>query len=197
VSDFKEVDFIEPSADSFPIPSLFGHSALQVGSQMVVVGGKAFNSSSTEIYVFDLGTRPSLFLARTSPHAPPQPTSPHFSLVIAVAHACIADHRTWKRQETSANPENYLPRYYHACCVFGSNKILMFGGTHDPPPPIHRHLWLTGWVPLSAGYDLTWGSQNDMAILETGPRPPLKLARATVMAVLYGEGPVVRAMQAS
>lgn len=107
--DFKEMDFLEPAADSFPVPSLFGHSAQQVGSQMVVIGGKAFNSSSTEIYVFDL------------------------------------HHRTWKRQATSANPENYLPRYYHACCVFGGNKILMFGG-----------------------YDLDWGCQNDMAILETG-----------------------------
>jgi hypothetical protein len=33
----------------------------------------------------------------------------------------------WKKQETSVS--DYLPRYYHACCVFGGNKILMFGGT--------------------------------------------------------------------
>jgi hypothetical protein len=79
--------------------------------------------------------------------------------------------------------------------VFGSNKILMFGGTHDPPP-IHRHLWLTAWVLLSAGYDLTWGSQNDMAILETGATST-EIGTSDCDGDLIWGGLFVRAMQAS
>jgi hypothetical protein len=57
-TDFRETDHLKPldDAESFPVPSLFGQTALQIGSQMVVIGGKAHNSSSTEIYVFDLRT---------------------------------------------------------------------------------------------------------------------------------------------
>lgn len=62
---------------------------------------------------------------------------------------------------------NYLPRYYQACCVFGGNKILMHGGTLFSSTSSHQELIDSDGL----GYDLTWGTQGDIAILETGTSP--------------------------